>query len=259
MTQTEQKQNYELVQYKIDNNRTLDVTQIKDDFWLTQKQMAKLFDVDKSVITKHIQNIYNCGELDKNLTCKPCAKNALFDGQGISTPKDYIKVNYYNLDLILSVGYRVNSKRGVQFRQWATKVIKDRIKQEYSKQQTLNKADVEKLLTLKKECANLINRALRANGFSQAQIGRELGLNSTTVSNSINGVHYNHQVFQWIKDNIFANADKSSLLENLQSTYKFSDYEMNLLSIFFMGGRFLREQVFSQLYKIIKYDSFDKI
>lgn len=256
MTQT---QNYELVQYKIDSNRTLDVTQIKDDIWLTQKQMAQLFDVDKSVITKHIKNIYESGELNKSLTCIAGAKNALFDEQGISAAKNYLTVNYYNLDLILSVGYRVNSKRGTQFRQWATKVIKDRIKQEYSKQQALNKADVEKILTLKKECAKLINRALRANGFSQAQISKELGLSSKTVANSINGIHYNNQVFQWIEDNIFPNYEKSSLLEKLKSTYKFSDNEMALLEVFFIGGRFLREEIFVQIYNTLKYDSFDEI
>ena len=251
MTQTEQKQNYELVQYKIDENKILKVAQFDETVWLTQNQMAEMFEVGRAAITKHINNIYKDCELSKKGTCSKM--------EHMGNNKQKYIINYYNLDVIISVGYRVKSKRGVQFRQWATKVIKDRIKQEYSKQQAFSKADVEKLLTLKKECANLINRALRANGFSQAQIGRELGLNSTTVSNSINGVHYNHQVFQWIKDNIFANADKSSLLENLQSTYKFSDHEMNLLVIFFMGGRFLREQVFSQLYKILKYDSFDKI
>lgn len=91
---------------------------LKDEtVWLTQKQMAELFDKDRRTITRHIQNIYKDEELNENAVCS-FFEHTAEDG------KNY-KVQYYNLDMIISVGYRVNSKRGVLFRKWATKVLKD--------------------------------------------------------------------------------------------------------------------------------------
>ena len=91
---------------------------LKDEtVWLTQKQMAELFDKDRRTITRHIQNIYKDEELEENAVCS-FFEHTAEDG------KKY-KVQYYNLDMIISVGYRVNSKRGIAFRKWATKILKD--------------------------------------------------------------------------------------------------------------------------------------
>ena len=91
---------------------------LKDEtVWLTQKQMAELFDKDRRTITRHIQNIYKDGELEENSVCS-FFEHTAEDG------KNY-NVQYYNLDMIISIGYRVNSKRGVMFRKWATSVLKD--------------------------------------------------------------------------------------------------------------------------------------
>ena len=91
---------------------------LKDEtVWLTQKQMAELFDKDRRTITRHIQNIYKDGELDESSVCS-FFEHTAEDG------KNY-KVQYYNLDMIISVGYRVNSKRGIMFRKWATAILKD--------------------------------------------------------------------------------------------------------------------------------------
>ena len=91
---------------------------LKDEtVWLTQKQMAELFDKDRRTITRHIQNIYKDEELDENSVCS-FFEHTAEDG------KKY-KVQYYNLDMIISVGYRVKSKNGILFRKWATKVLKD--------------------------------------------------------------------------------------------------------------------------------------
>ena len=91
---------------------------LKDEtVWLTQKQMAELFDKDRRTITRHIQNIYKDEELDEDAVCS-FFEHTAEDG------KKY-KVQYYNLDMIISVGYRVNSKRGILFRKWATNVLKD--------------------------------------------------------------------------------------------------------------------------------------
>ena len=91
---------------------------LKDEtVWLTQKQMAELFDKDRRTITRHIQNIYRDGELEENSVCS-FFEHTAEDG------KNY-KVQYYNLDMIISVGYRVNSKRGIMFRKWATAILKE--------------------------------------------------------------------------------------------------------------------------------------
>ncbi len=88
-----------------------------ETFWLNLNQISSLFEKDKSVISRHFKNIFTTGELNRDSVV---AKNATTASDG----KTYV-VEYYNLDAILSVGYRVNSKRGTQFRQWATKRLKD--------------------------------------------------------------------------------------------------------------------------------------
>lgn len=99
--------------------------QMKDEtVWLSQTAMAKLFDKDRSVITKHIRNIFKDGELDENSVCANFAHTAA-DG------KTYT-VLFYNLDVIISVGYRVKSQRGVEFRRWATGILKDYVLRGYA-------------------------------------------------------------------------------------------------------------------------------
>ena len=102
----------------------LDVSLENDTLWLSQKQLEVLFDRDKSVISRHIKNILKEEELDKNSTV---AKNAT-----TATDGKIYQVEYYNLDMIISLGYRVNSKRATSFRVWATKILKDYIINGYS-------------------------------------------------------------------------------------------------------------------------------
>ncbi len=87
----------------------------KETIWLTQAQIAELFEVDRTRITRHIRNILNYGELDNSV----CAENALTAADG----KKY-QTKFYNLDMIISIGYRVNSKRGIDFRKWASGILK---------------------------------------------------------------------------------------------------------------------------------------
>ena len=96
----------------------------KETIWLTAEEIAKLFDVQRPAIVKHIGNIYKTGELLKNSTCSILEQVAK-DGKKR-------KKNYYNLDVIISVGYRVNSIRATQFRIWATKILKEYILNGYA-------------------------------------------------------------------------------------------------------------------------------
>lgn len=93
------------------------------DVWLTQKAIGQLFDVDRSVVTKHLKNIFESGELDENSVCAKFAQTA-DDG------KTY-QYKFYSLSAIIAVGYRINSDRATQFRQWATKVLNTFTKQGY--------------------------------------------------------------------------------------------------------------------------------
>ena len=97
---------------------------IKDEtIWLTQKAMAELFEIDKSGISRHLKNIFESGELDENVVV---AKIAIPTKHGAIPDKEQLSpTNYYNLDAIISVGYRVDSIRATHFRKWATSVLKE--------------------------------------------------------------------------------------------------------------------------------------
>ena len=104
-------------------NVKLEVNMQDETVWLSLEQMAKLFDRDRTVIARHINNVFKDNELDRN---EVCAKFAHTTKHGALSGKTQVKeLNYYNLDMIISVGYRVKSKNGIIFRKWATNVLKD--------------------------------------------------------------------------------------------------------------------------------------
>ena len=94
------------------------VSEDRENVWLSQRQMAELFNVDRTRVTRHINNIYKDGELDEKSTC---AENAHMGSLGVQKYSNKI----YNLDMILAVGYRVKSPNGIIFRKWATSILKD--------------------------------------------------------------------------------------------------------------------------------------
>lgn len=102
----------------------------QDTVWLTQQQMAQLFDKGRTTITEHIRNIFKEGELDEEVVCRNFRHTTQ---HGAIKEKIQTKsTQYYNLDIIISVGYRVKSPRGVQFRQWATQRLKDYLVKGYA-------------------------------------------------------------------------------------------------------------------------------
>jgi hypothetical protein len=117
----------EIIIYKTKDVPKLDVRLEEDTVWLTQKQMAMLFDKGIPTINEHIQNIYKEGELKKGLTIR---KFRIVQSEGGRTVKR--EIDYYNLDVIISIGYRVKSQRGTQFRIWATKTLKDYLIEGYT-------------------------------------------------------------------------------------------------------------------------------
>ena len=117
---------------KIEIYKSGDSTELRVQFddntvWLSLNQLASLFERDKSVVSRHLRNVFKEGELVKEATV---AKNATVQNESGRTVRRNIE--YYNLDAIISVGYRVNSKRGTEFRQWATQRLKDYLVQGYA-------------------------------------------------------------------------------------------------------------------------------
>ena len=134
---------YEVVKF-INNNLELEVSVSPDQetVWLTKEQMSLLFDRDRTVISKHIKNIFKEGELDENISC---AKNARQVGDQIH------HTVFYNLDVVISVGYRVKSTNGVLFRKWAADVLKEYLLKGY----VINK---KRTMVTNENYINLINR-----------------------------------------------------------------------------------------------------
>ena len=134
--------NQDIIIFKTDNGKiTVDVKLDQETVWLTLNQLCQLFERDKSVISRHLKNIFKEGELDQHTTI---AKFATVQHEGGHQVQRNIA--HYNLDVIISVGYRVNSKRGTQFRQWALKVLKEHLVQGYTlHQQRLHEKGIDNL------------------------------------------------------------------------------------------------------------------
>jgi len=141
----------EIVIYQPDNNFTQFEVRIEDDtVWLTQVQLVSLFESTKQNISLHINNVFNEGELNYNSTVKECLT---VQKEGLRNVKR--KVTFYNLDVIISVGYRIKSQRGTQFRIWANQIIKEY----FTKRSSINEKRVlQQKAQLKElqECVKLI-------------------------------------------------------------------------------------------------------
>ena len=131
-----------------DGETRIDVRFERDTLWLTQAQMAELFDKDSDTIGLHLKNIYESGELDENSTTED---SSVVRQEGKRQVKRQIR--FYNLDAVISVGYRVNSRKGTQFRLWATQRLREYLVQGYSLNQRRLEAEQEKLAELRQAIA----------------------------------------------------------------------------------------------------------
>ena len=141
-----------------DGSIQLEVKLEDETIWLSQEQLAKVFEIERSVITKHINNIYKTAELQKNQTS---AISAQVQQEG----KRKVKRNivFYNLDMIISVGYRVNSLKATQFRVWATNVLKQYALQGYSiNPKIINDKKIKEL----SQIVDLIKETINKNNLS---------------------------------------------------------------------------------------------
>lgn len=132
-----------------DGKTSIDVKLENETVWLTQAQMADLFQKDRTVIGRHINNVYREGELERDITC------AKFAHVGSDNDQQY-ETAVYNLDVIISVGYRVKSQRGTQFRIWANKILKDYLIKGYAINQQVKAAQLEDLKSTVRLLSNVI-------------------------------------------------------------------------------------------------------
>ena len=148
--------NYEIVKFK-DEELELDVnvSAKEDTVWLTQEQMAVLFDVNIPAINKHIKNIIRDKELDEKETI---SKMEIVRLEGTKSVRRII--NIYNLDMIISVGYRIKSKRGIMFRKWATNVLKEYLLKGYSINENRVIVSNENYIQLRNEVVSINDRLL---------------------------------------------------------------------------------------------------
>lgn len=146
-----------------DSQISLEVKLNGDTVWLTQPQMAELFGRERTVIGKHIKNIFNEGELEPNVVCANFAHTTSHGAiKGKSQTREVV---YYNLDVIISVGYRVKSLRGTQFRQWANKILKDYLIKGYAINQKIKLEHYQEL----KDMVRILGNTLK----SQEQLTNE--------------------------------------------------------------------------------------
>jgi len=150
----------EIIIYKTSKKEVdLKVRLENETIWLDAHQMAKIFDIDRTGIVRHVQNIYKTKELNKKSTC---AKIAQLAGDGKVRNMDI-----YNLDMIISVGYRVNSQKATKFRIWATSVLKKYLVQGYAINQKRLKESQEKFVDLQNTINFLTEKAVKKNLVGQ--------------------------------------------------------------------------------------------
>ena len=169
----------EIILYQPDEEIKLDVRLENETVWLSIDEMSHLFGRDISVIGKHIRNIFKEGELIKDSVWAKFAYTA-------SDGKTY-QVDYYNLDVIISVGYRVKSQRGTQFRQWANKVLKEYLLKGYSINQRINQLE------------NKMDSRLTAHDRQLEELTNKVDFFVRTSLPPVEGIFFNGQIFDAYK------------------------------------------------------------
>ena len=159
-------ENNPIIIYQTEDGQTrVDVRMENDTVWLTQAQMAELFQTDRTSIVRHINNIYKVEELDRESTCAKIAQVQVEGSRTVSR-----QIPYFNLDMIISVGYRVNAKRGVQFRRWANKVLKEYLVKGYAVNDRLRRDQLGEL----RQLVQVVGRTLQFQDVTATTDGQAL-------------------------------------------------------------------------------------
>ena len=154
----------QIVVYQPNETVRLDVRLENETVWLTQARLGVLFGVDRTVVNRHIHNIYKTGELEESATC---AKNAQVQNEGGRSITRIVP--FYNLDMIIAVGYRVNSLQATRFRQWATRVLKEYLLRGYSVNARLSQLEDKVDRRLAKHERDIIELKNKVDFFVQTE------------------------------------------------------------------------------------------
>lgn len=208
-----------------DGSIQLKVKLENDTVWLTQSQMAELFGVDRTSIVRHIRNIYKSEELDQNSTC---AKNAQVRTEG--NRSILREIPYYNLDMIISVGYRVNSKNATSFRRWATSVLKQYLIKGYAINQQIKFDRYNEL----KDVVRLMSRTV---GLQEKVTSEEYGGLFNVISDYVYALdtldHYDYQSLS---------IQKTTKEESFRATYDNAMEAINALKEKFGGSQWFANE-----------------
>ena len=208
-----------------DGSIQLNVKLENDTVWLTQSQMAELFGVDRTSIVRHIRNIYKSEELDQNSTC---AKNAQVRTEGHRSILR--EIPYYNLDMIISVGYRVNSKNATSFRRWATSVLKQYLIKGYAINQQIKLDRYNEL----KDVVRLMSRTV---GLQEKVTSEEYGGLFNVISDYVYALdtldHYDYQSLS---------IQKTTKEEPFRATYANAMEAINALKEKFGGSQWFANE-----------------
>ena len=185
----------EIILYQPESEVKLEVRLEEETVWLTQAQIAALFGTKRPAITKHLSNIYNSGELAQDSTC------SILEHMGNDGKQKYV-TKYYNLDAILSVGYRVNSKNATLFRQWANKVLKEYLLKGHAVNQRLSNLE------------NRVNSKFLEHEQHLNWIDSKIDFFVRTSLPPVEGVFYDGQIFDAYKfaTDLIRSARQSILL-----------------------------------------------
>jgi prophage maintenance system killer protein len=173
-----------------DGQTTIEVSLEKDMIWLDQYQLADLFQTDRTALNRHIRNIYNSNELEEQATCAKIAQVQQEGKRQITR-----QIFRYNLDLIIAVGYRVNSIRGTQFRIWANKILKDHLIKGYSLNEKKLQEKSDQYEGLKKAVALITNVTTNQNLTGDEATGLLKVLTDYTYALDVLD-RYDHQVLE---------------------------------------------------------------
>lgn len=186
-----------------DNSIQLDVKLEGETVWLSQRQMALLFDTDRTSLLRHIKNIYTSGELDETSTCAKIAQVRLEGKRRVERT-----IPFYNLDVIISVGYRVNSRNATKFRQWANQILKDYLVKGYAVNQKITQQRYEEL----KDVVHLMSRTYQLQeSVSSEEADGLLSMMGDYVYALDTLDHYDHQQLS---------VEKTTAEEPFHATYE---------------------------------------
>lgn len=208
-----------------DGTVQLNVKLENESVWLTQSQMAELFGVDRTSIVRHIRNIYKSEELDESSTCAKSAQVRM-EGQ-----RQIVReIPLYNLDVIISVGYRVNSKNATSFRRWATSVLKQYIIKGYAINQQIK-------LDRYKELKDVVRLMSRAIGLQEEVSNEEYGGLFNVISDYVYALdtldHYDYQSLA---------IQKTTSDASFHATYDNAMEAINALKVKFGGSQWFANE-----------------